>query len=532
VPSSSQVGAIDPVPSASFSAVKTDSRSAIVLLIGSKEALAAQQPVDRPKQPIARQNVREAVVAFFSLISQIDLRLLQPIRSISIMIQFSPIRNDDSGALIATVFGPPASETANSGPHPPGVWILATTEVWERFSYYGMRALLVFYMTKQLMISQADSSTIYGVYTAGVWFTPFIGGIVADRFLGQHRAVLLGGSLMALGHFLMTFVPFFFVALGLIAVGNGLFKPNVSTQVGDLYQPNDPRRDRGYSLFYVGVNFGAFIAPLGCGTVGEIYGWHWGFGLAAVGMVCGLAVYSYGRKWLPPDRRTVRREMVAEAHSADFKRIVALAAISLAASLFWMIFEQQGNVMALWADTFTNRTLQVGSWHWTIPASWFPGLNGFFIVTLTPAVLGYWKWQSTRGREPHVLNKMAIGALLASASYVLMIIAAFRQQSTALVSWLWLVGYFLVLTLGDLYLSPTCLSLFNKIAPGRLASTLLGVWYMSMFIGSYLAGASGRLWSTTAKPLYFLAMAAVGVVCALLLYIVGRTSAHSLELRS
>jgi POT family proton-dependent oligopeptide transporter len=410
------------------------------------------------------------------------------------------------------------------------VWILAITEVWERFSYYGMRALLVFYMTKQLMISQADSSTIYGLYTASVWFTPFLGGVVADRFLGQHRAVLLGGSLMALGHFLMTFVPLFFVALGIIAIGNGLFKPNVSTQVGDLYRPDDSRRDRGYSLFYVGVNFGAFIAPLGCGTVGELYGWHWGFGLAAVGMLCGLGMYSFGRKWLPPDRRTAHHEAVPETNSANSRRIGALVAVSLAASLFWMVFEQQGNVMALWADTFTNRSVQVGSWNWTIPASWFPALNGFFIVTLTPAVLGYWKWQSTRGREPHILNKMAIGALLASTSYVVMIAAAFRQESMGPVSWLWLVTYFLVLTLGDLYLSPTCLSLFNKISPGRLASTMLGVWYMSMFLGSYLAGASGRQWGTTGKPLYFFAMAGVAVICAVLLFIIGRSSARSLEL--
>jgi POT family proton-dependent oligopeptide transporter len=435
------------------------------------------------------------------------------------------------GAVISAIPPPPA-DIASGTPHPPGVWILAVTEVWERFSYYGMRALLVFYMTKQLMISQADSSIIYGAYTASVWFTPFIGGIVADRLLGQHRSVLLGGSLMALGHFLMTFVPLFFVALGLIAIGNGLFKPNVSTQVGDLYQPNDPRRDRGYSLFYVGVNFGAFIAPLGCGTVGELYGWHWGFGLAAIGMLCGLGVYSYGRKWLPPDRRTASRESAPQTQTGDGRRIFALTLVSLAASLFWMVFEQQGNVMALWADTFTDRMVQIGAWHWTIPASWFPGLNGFFIVTLTPAVLGYWKWQARRGREPHILNKMAIGGLLAAGSYLLMIVAAVRQESAGLVSWLWLVGYFLVLTLGDLYLSPTCLSLFNKIAPGRLASTLLGVWYMSMFLGSYFAGASGRFWGVTPKPVYFSAMAAVGVVCAVLLYIIGRAAARSLQLHA
>ena len=393
-----------------------------------------------------------------------------------------------------------------------------------------MRALLVFYMTKQLMISQADSSAIYGLYTASVWFTPFLGGIAADRWLGQHRAVVIGGSLMALGHFLMTFVPFFYIALACIAVGNGLFKPNVSTQVGDLYRPDDPRRDRGYSLFYVGINFGAFIAPLGCGTIGELYGWHWGFGLAGIGMLLGLCVYIYGSKWLPPDRlrRASSPGITLDSTTGDLRRTLTLAAISLAASLFWMVFEQQGNVMALWADTFTDRSVNIASWHLTIPASWFPGLNGFFIVTLTPAVLAYWRWQAARGREQHTLNKMAIGALLAAASYVVMIAGALREQTTGPISWLWLLGYFLILTLGDLYLSPTCLSLFNKTAPSRLASTMLGVWYMSMFVGSYLAGMSGRFWSVTAKPLYFAAMAFAAALCALFLYIIGRTIAKRL----
>lgn len=425
----------------------------------------------------------------------------------------------------------PRATSASTVGHPPGVAILAITEVWERFSYYGMRALLVFYMTKQLLISQADSSTIYGTYTAAVWFTPFLGGIVADRFLGQHRAVIIGGSLMALGHFLMTFESFFYIALTCIALGNGLFKPNVSTQVGDLYAPNDPRRDRGYSIFYVGINLGAFIAPLGCGTVGELYGWHWGFALAGIGMLLGLGVYIYGRRWLPPDRLKVVTRMPVSATSKadDRQRIITLAAISLSAALFWMVFEQQGNVIALWADTFTDRLVHIGAWRFTIPATWFPALNGFFIVTMTPFVLAHWKRQAARGREPRTLNKMVIGALLGAAAYILMVAGALHEQNTGPISWLWLVAYFLILTIGELYLSPTCLSLFNKTAPARIASTMLGVWYMSLFLGSYLAGSAGRWWSISAKPVYFAAMAAVACLAAIALFIVSRTLARKLD---
>ncbi len=242
--------------------------------------------------------------------------------------------------------------------HPPGVAILAFTEVWERMSYYGMRALLVYYMTKQLAFSQSHSSMVYGLYTAAVWLAPLPGGAIADRYLGQHRAVLIGGSLMALGHFMMAFAPLFFPALGAIAIGNGLFKPNISTQVGDLYPLGDPRRDRGYSIYYVGVNFGAFIAPPICGTIGELYGWHWGFGVAGFGMLAALGTYQYGRRWLPPDRLDRAPDdttLRAAAPGLEWKKILALGAISFCAAFFWMVFEQQGNTIALWADSFTNR---------------------------------------------------------------------------------------------------------------------------------------------------------------------------------
>jgi POT family proton-dependent oligopeptide transporter len=412
--------------------------------------------------------------------------------------------------------------------HPPGLYILAVTEVWERFSYYGMRALLVYYMTKHLLLPQAASSTIYGAYTATVWITPFLGGIVADRWLGQHRAVLLGGSMMALGHFMMAVEALFYPALALIACGTGFFKPNISTQVGDLYAAQDRRRDHAYSIFYVGLNFGAFVAPLGCGTVGELYGWHYGFALAGVGMLAGLGIYVYGGRWLPPDRLRMPRPAPDAAQDSDgTARIVALVAISLCASLFWAAFEQQGNAIALWADGYTDRILHLGAWSFTIPATWFQSLNGMYIVVLTPLILAYWRRQGAR--EPRTLDKMVIGAAIGGVAFLLLAFAALRQETHGAVSWLWLVGYFALLTTGELYLSPTCLSLFNKVSPGRVASTMLGVWYGSLFLGSYLAGYSGTYWESTRKPVYFGAIALLSLGSAAALYVVGRTLAAKLE---
>ena len=405
--------------------------------------------------------------------------------------------------------------------HPPGVAILAVTEVWERMSYYGMRALLVFYMTKHLAFSQAHSSMVYGIYTAAVWLAPLPGGALADRYLGQHKGVLIGGTLMALGHFLMAFESLFFPALAAIAIGNGLFKPNISTQVGDLYEANDPKRDRGYSIYYFGVNFGAFIAPPVCGTIGELYGWHWGFGVAGFGMLVGLVTYHFGRPLLPPDRLARLDAQANPARgvaSGEWSKILALGAISFSAAFFWMVFEQQGNTIALWADTYTNRQISFGAVHFNIPATWFQSLNGLFIIAITPLLIALWRFQAARNREPSAARKLVIGATLGGVAYMIMIAAATIESRTGPVSWLWLVMYFLTITVGELYLSPTCLSLFNKAAPSGLASTMVGVWYLSLFLGSYLAGVAGSSWEFVPKPLYFSGMCAVALLSALALF--------------
>jgi POT family proton-dependent oligopeptide transporter len=419
--------------------------------------------------------------------------------------------------------------------HPTGVAILALTEVWERMSYYGMRALLVYYMTKHLAFSQSESSMIYGLYTAAVWLAPLPGGVIADRYLGQHRSVLIGGSLMALGHFLMTFESLFFPALAAIAVGNGLFKPNISTQVGDLYPAGDPRRDRGYSVYYFGVSCGAFIAPLACGTVGELYGWHWGFGLAGLGMLAGLLTYYFGRRFLPPDRlnHNISRDIPGgEPPGLARSKILALGAISFSAAFFWTAYEQQGNTVALWADTFTNRRISLQGVDFTIPATWFQSLNGLFIIALTPILISFWRFQADRNREPSSANKLIIGTLIAAAAYLVMVVAAVLEKKTGPVSWIWLTVYFLAITLGELYLSPTCLSLFNRAAPVRLASTMVGVWYLSLFLGSYLAGMVGSYWNALPKPVFFAGMAALTLLSGLAFYVTTRLFAPALEATS
>src|SRR5512147_2915538 len=272
------------------------------------------------------------------------------------------------------------SDMTNDQRHPPGLYILFFTEMWERFSYYGMRSLLVYYMIKHLRFTQERSSEIYGLYTGFVYFTPLFGGLLADRFLGQRKTVIVGGVLMAIGHFLMAVESLFYPALGLLILGNGAFKPNISTQVGALYSPGDHRRDRAFSIFYMGINLGAFFSPLVCGTLGEKLGYHWGFAAAGVGMVIGLIVYLSGQKHLAPDlimrnRQTGRqapREPMTREDRLKVGAIVAMMALSV---VFWSVYEQQGNTMALWADSNTDRMV-LG---WEMPASWFQAFNPLMI---------------------------------------------------------------------------------------------------------------------------------------------------------
>ena len=425
--------------------------------------------------------------------------------------------------------------------HPKGLTFLFTTEMWERFSYYGMRALLVLYMTKYLLIPehsgnvlglaglkhmleavfgpldvQPFSSQIYGLYTALVYLTPVFGGLLADRVLGQRRTVIIGAILMAIGHFLMAVEQLFLVALAALILGNGAFKPNISTQVGGLYPPGDRRRDRAYSIFYVGINVGAFLAPLVCGTLGEQAGWHYGFAAAGVGMLIGLAIYLYAMPLLPPDELQKARAAHVEKRPLDrgeWRAVAALLVLFVPNTLFWATYEQAGNTVALWADANTDRTINLLFWAGEIPTTWFQAFNPFMIFAFTPFVVALWTRQAARGTEPSTISKMTLGCLGVAAANLIMALAAF-QAGGGKASWLWLFWYFAVVTVGELYLSPVGLSLVTKVAPARILSMMMGVWLATSFVGNFLAGYIGSFWSRMEKPEFFLLVAAIAALAS------------------
>jgi len=434
--------------------------------------------------------------------------------------------------------GNPAAPTDLFG-HPRGLTFLFATEMWERFSYYGMRALLVLYMLKYLLepqragaviglvpfrhaleavfgplAPQPFASQIYGFYTGLVYLTPIFGGLLADRVLGQRRTVILGAALMAIGHFMMAFEHLFLFALAVLILGNGAFKPNISTQVGALYAPGDRRRDRAFSIFYVGINLGAFLAPLVCGTLGEELGWHYGFAAAGVGMTTGLIIYLFATPVLPKESFAKRTAARQPLDAAARRSIFALLFLFVPVSLFWGIYEQQGNTIVLWASEFTDRRL----FGWDIPVTWFQALNPFMIFAFTPFIVSLWRRQGAR--EPSTVVKMAIGCFLAAAAYLVLVVAAYVSAG-AQASWLWLFIYFVVLTVGELYLSPTSLSLVTKVAPASLLSMMMGVWLATSFVGGFLAGYLGTFWSSMNKDYFFLMLAAIsagaGLIIALLI---------------
>jgi len=435
--------------------------------------------------------------------------------------------------------------------HPPGLFILFFTEMWERFSYYGMRSLLVLYMVNHLflrpdvgqkvlgfaaikgglewifgpMAIQPLSSQIYGLYTAFVYLTPFFGGLLADRVLGQRKTVILGAILMAIGHFLMAVENLFFPALLFLIMGNGAFKPNISTQVGTLYPPGDPRRDRAFTIFYMGINLGAFFSPLVCGTLGQKLGWHYGFGAAGVGMVLGLFLYLWGQRYLSPDLIMEAKARDKAQHKPKVKqpltreerlRVWAICAICALNIVFWAVYEQQGNTMQLWADTHAN-------WNFLgfqVPSSWYQAFNPFMIFLLAPLLNQFWAWQSRSKREPSSVVKMAIGCFFLGASFIFMILASQGLGPEQRRSVLWLVWTTLILTTGELYLSPIGLSFVTKVAPARIVSMMMGVWFLSNFFGNYLSGFLGTFWEKMSGEAFFvmLMMLGLGAGVAILLF--------------
>jgi proton-dependent oligopeptide transporter, POT family len=440
--------------------------------------------------------------------------------------------------------------------HPRGLAVLFATETWERFSYFGNAALVVLYMVKYLLEPgrietvigfgavkaaleflfgqlepQPLASQLFGFYTGLAYFTPILGGLIADRLLGQRRTVLIGGVLMAIGHFLMAFEALFLAALLMLILGIGAFKPNISTQVGALYAPDDDRRDRAYSIFYVGINIGAFLAPLVCGTLAAAFGWHYGFAAAGVGMLISLGIYAYGWRALPADEapRAVagRRERIPLAWR-ERRAVLALIGVCALVTLFWATFDQQGNTLLLWAEDFTDRSIDLGFWRGEIPSPWFLALNPLMIFVLTPLIVRLWARQAARGVEPYTISKMAFGCLCVALANLIMAAAA-AVAAGGKASPAWLVGYFALVTLGELHLAPVGLALMSKSAPIRLRSMMMGVWFATTFPADVLAGYLGGFWSSMAKPNFFLMIAMIAALAAAAIGASTRTLRSMLE---
>jgi proton-dependent oligopeptide transporter, POT family len=402
-----------------------------------------------------------------------------------------------------------AAAQSNWFGQPRGLTILFLTNMWEQFSYFGMRALLVYYMTKQLLISQQNSSFIYGTYTALAYFTPIIGGTIADRYLGKKRAVIIGASTMAAGHFMMAFEPLFYVALATIAIGNGLFLPSLPSQINDLYGPDDPRRGWAYNVYYVGINVGGFLAPLVCGTLGEVYGWHYGFAAAGVGMLTGLVIYLAGARYLPSERSTPTIASAPTRATGGTARdtFLLLLAVGLAVTVFRGAYEQVGNTVALWiegADRHLGRA--------EIPMTWFQSLNPLLVIVMTPFLLMRWKRKAAAGREQSPMQKMASGSLIVAGSYALLAAASALYPNGA--HWWWIAAFFVILTLGELYILPTGLGLFARLAPPKLGATTVAAWYLAIFTGSMTAGLIGSWYSELQPTLFFITLTAVATVAA------------------
>ncbi len=395
--------------------------------------------------------------------------------------------------------------------HPKGLGPLFFTELWERFSYYGMRAILILYMTSStaqggLGFDVKHAASIYGTYTMAVYLTALPGGLIADYLTGARMAVFIGGIIIACGHFSMVFssLTFFYVGMALIAIGTGLLKPNISAMVGGLYKEDDPRRDSGFSIFYMGINIGALLAPLAIGYLakGESFkgfltsmgmdpmmSWHWGFGAAGVGMILGLIVYLLNREKLATVGNKVKTRAASKTDEkvqpaltpGDWKRIAAIFIFFIFTILFWGAYEQKGASLNLFADRLTNTEI----FGMKFPAPYLQSLTPMFVILLTPvfSIL----WIRMRERQPSSPVKFTLGLLFIGVAYLLMIPAAMLTAQGRVSFW-WLVGLYFLEVCGEMCLSPVGLSTVTKLSPPKLVGIMMGVWFLASSFGSKLAG--------------------------------------------
>ncbi len=433
---------------------------------------------------------------------------------------------------------------------PKGLYVLFFTELWERFSYYGMRALLILYMVNGLSYSDHKSYAIYGAYGSLIYATPLLGGYIADKFLGFRSAIIFGGILMALGHFCMAIEhpAFFYSALALLIVGNGLLKPNVAALLGDLYERNDMRRDAGFTLFYVGINLGGFLAPLLCGYVGQTYGWHYGFGLAGIGMVAGLVVFIYGQKYLgdkgyAPDPLKLKQSifpglslqnaiivftlltvalvvglilqsldgyvlgivgiimlimiisLIIKSNNRDRLGIILIVIFMLCGMAYWSFAEQAGSSLNLYTQRNINRHL----FGWEVPASMFQSINSTFILLLGPLLAQLWVSLAKRNKEVSTGIKFFLGLFQIAIGFVLFALGAkFAYHGDGTASMLWLIGGYFFMTTGELCVEPVGMAVVTRLSPLKMVGIMMGCWYIAD--GSFSNYTAAWIASFTSAP--------------------------------
>ena len=415
--------------------------------------------------------------------------------------------------------------------HPVGLYVLFFTEMWERFSYYGMRAILVLYLVAQtqsensgLGWTNGEALSLYGWYTMLVYVASIPGGWIADKFLGQKKSVLYGGILLVAGHSILAIEEMwaFYSGLGLIIAGVGLLKPNISTMVGGLYKQGDIRRDKGFTIFYIGINVGAFLSSLIVGTVGEVYGWHYGFGLAGIGMAAGLIQYLFGQKYLKSvgnflgdsENKTEKEAMNKPLTKIEKDRVVVLLISFLLVIIFWGAFEQAGGLMNLYASGKTDRILSfslplIGN---EVPASWFQSLNAMFIIFLGTTVAGFWANRKLKGKISTSLFKMILGLIIMGTGFFFMTAAAAQYETNGASAMYWLVLAYLFHTVGELCISPVALSYITKLAPVKYASLMMGVYFAMTGFGNKLAGWLGEASENLGEYVIFTGIATFCVI--------------------
>jgi POT family proton-dependent oligopeptide transporter len=428
----------------------------------------------------------------------------------------------------------PVDEAQWAG-HPRGLATLFFTEMWERFSYYGMRAFLILYMTAPataggLGLADKDAASIYGTYTGSVWGAAIFGGLVADRLLGAYRSVLVGGAIIALGHLVLVFkeITFFYLGLSLIVIGTGLLKPNASTLVGGLYKEGDIRRDAGFSVFYMGINLGAFMGPFIAGYLAQRVDWHLGFGCAAVGMALGLVQYVMGKKHLQPAIDRIESRPKAKAADTagtsgsltadEWKRIAAIVVFFVFASIFWGAYEQAASTLSLFGDRYTRHEI----FGFDFPSSWFQTVQPISVIILAPIFA--WLWLRLGSREPSSPTKFALGLVFVGVSFLMLVPAASMAQSGEgiRVSPWWLIAALFVTEFGELCVSPVGLSLVTKLSPVRLVGLMMGVWFLSNSAGNKLAGWAAGFFSTVPLTQIFGTVASVTIAAGVLMFLLVR----------